>query len=216
VAHRVLVLTLRILQAWDRLRLAIRAVRHPGLQIHPEASSNFAAARFDLAPGARLRIGRGSVTERLAGRLHFSLGPGADVEIGERVWLRTEVGEVHVIAFEGARIRLGDEAFLNGCHVSAKQSVVFGRRAWLGTGSRLFDSDQHDFDDDRPERSEPVVLGDHCWVASDVTVLRGVEIGAHSVVGTRSLVTHSIPPHTLAYGVPARPHGPVGDRSKTR
>jgi len=216
LAHRALVLLLRAIRAWDRLRLAALAARHPGLQIHPEASSNFAAARYDLAPGARLRIGRGSVTERLPGRLHFSIGPGAEVEIGERVWLRTDVGEVHVIAFEGARIRLGDEAFLNGCQVSAKTSVVFGRRAWLGTGSRIFDSDQHDFDAERPEQSEPVALGDHCWVASDVTILRGVEIGAHSVVGTRSLVTKSIPPHTLAYGAPARPHGEVGDRSSTR
>lgn len=216
MARPALVLALKALQAWDRLRLRAIAWRHPGLEVHPQASSNFAAARYDLAPGARLRIGRGAVTERLAGKLHFFLGPGAVVEIGERVWLRTELGEVHVIAFEGAHIRLEDDAFLNGCHVSAKRSVVFGRRAWLGPGSRVFDSDQHDFDAEHPERSEPVVLGDHCWVASDVTVLRGVEIGAHCVVGSRSLVTRSIPPHSVAYGIPARVHGPVGDRSKTR
>jgi acetyltransferase-like isoleucine patch superfamily enzyme len=173
-------------------------------------------ARYVLAPGARLRLGPGVVTERLPGALHFELGPGAEVSIGEGAWLRTELGPVHLVAFENARIELGPEAFLNGCHLSAKRSVVLRRRAWVGPGTRVFDSDQHDFDDARPERSAPVEIGECAWVAADVTVLRGVRIGAHSVVGTRSLVTRDVPPHTLVYGIPAREHGSVGDRSSVR
>jgi acetyltransferase-like isoleucine patch superfamily enzyme len=84
----------------------------------------------------------------------------------------------------------------------------------VGPGSRIFDSDQHDLDDEHLEMTQPVVVGDFTWIASDVTVLRGVEIGSHSVIGSRSLVTRSIPEHTLAYGVPARPGGEVGDRSE--
>jgi maltose O-acetyltransferase len=49
-----------------------------------------------------------------------------------------------------------------------------------------------------------------------VTILRGVTIGEHSVIGARSLVTRDIPPHTLAYGQPATPQGAIGDRSSTR
>jgi len=123
---------------------------------------------------------------------------------------------VHVIAFAGARIEVGPEAFLNGCQLSAKREVVLGRRAWIGPGSRVFDSDQHDLDAARPERSEPVRIGDHVWIAADATVLRGVSIGAHAVVGTRSLVTSDVPAHALAFGVPARVRGVVGDRSRTR
>jgi galactoside O-acetyltransferase len=53
-------------------------------------------------------------------------------------------------------------------------------------------------------------------VASDVTVLRGVSIGDHSVVGACSLVTRDIPPHRVAFGQPAEPRGEVGDRSNAR
>ena len=211
-----MVLLLRAIQALDRSRLAWLRFLHPGLEIDRRASSNLAHARYELAPGARLRIEAGVVTERLRGRLHFHLGPGAQVEVGEGTWLRTEICEVHVIAFAGARIEIGPEAFLNGCHLSAKREVVLGRRAWVGPGSRVFDSDQHDLDAARRERVDRVLIGDHAWIASDVTVLRGVSIGAHAIVGTRSLVTRDVPAHGLAFGVPARVRGVVGDRSKTR
>ncbi len=189
--------------------------RHRGLEIHPTASSNLAAARYDIAEGARLRIGAGVVTERLAGALHFSLARGAEVAIGEGTWLRTEIEPVHIVAFEGARIEIGAQGFLNGCHLSAKRELSAGRRAWIGLGSRVFDSDQHDLDSDRPEKTEPVTIGDCVWIASDVTILRGVSIGDHSVIGTRSLVLDDIPSHTLAYGHPAKPQSKIKDRSHT-
>jgi len=210
------VVALRALQACDRLRLAWLRARLPGLEIERGASTNLAHARYALGRGARLRIAAGVMTERLRGRLRFELGPGASVEIGPGTWLRTDLAEVHVVAFAGARIEIGPEAFLNGCHVSAKRRVSLGRRAWIGPGSRIFDSDQHDLDAARPERCEPVQIGDHAWIAADVTVLRGVTIGAHAVVGTRSLVSDDVPAHALAFGTPARVRGVVGDRSKTR
>lgn len=209
-------LLLRAIHAFDRLRLRVLVARHSGLEIHPTASSNLALARFDLAPGATLRIGAGVVTERLAGALHFSLASGARVEVGESSWLRTDVGAVHIVAFAGARLAIGPECLINGCQLSAKREVRIGRRVFIGVGARVFDADQHDLDAERPERVETVTIGDHAWIAADVTVLRGVSIGEHSAVGTRSLVLDDVPPHSLAYGSPARAHGRVGDRSKTR
>ena len=127
---RAVSLRLKAIQAYDRWRLRRLSARHPGLEIHPTASTNLASARYQLAQGARLRIGAGVVTERLAGALQFYL-----------------------------------------------------------------------------ERDAEVVIGDYVWVAADVTILRGVTIGEHSVIGTRSLVTHDIAPHTLAFGQPAKPRG---------
>jgi acetyltransferase-like isoleucine patch superfamily enzyme len=186
---------------------------HPGLEIDPTASPNLWTARFNLAPGARLRIGPRVTTERKFGGVSFFLEEGAEIEIEQDTWLRTELGTVILVAFAGGRLRIGPDCLLNGCHLSAKSEVTLGRRVWVGPGSRVFDSDQHDLDADHPEVPDPVQIDDHAWVSSDVTVLKGVRIGAHSVVGARSLVTREIPEHTLVYGVPARPHGTVGDRT---
>jgi len=207
---------LTAVQVWDRIRLRALAARHPGLDVHPAASSNFAVARFALAAGARLRIGAGAVTDRVPGALFISVGPGACVEIGAGSWLRVEVEPVRLTAFDGARITIGPEALLNGCHISAKRCVELGRGVRVGFGSRILDADQHDLDAERPERSAPIRVGDHTWIAADVTVLRGVSVGSHCIVGTRSLLTTDLPDHTLAYGSPATPRGRVGDRSRAR
>jgi acetyltransferase-like isoleucine patch superfamily enzyme len=205
---------LKTIQAYDRFRLRRLRDRHPGFQLHPDASTNFASSHFELAPGAQLVIGPRVYTERRARGVHFSIAEGASVEIGADTWLRPDAAPVLIFAYPGARIRIGNEGFLNGCHLSAKKLVDCGNRVWIGMGSRVFDSNQHDLDADRREEAKAVRIGDHCWIAADVTVLKGVEIGEQTVVGTRSLVTHSLPPHTLAHGNPATPQGKIGDRSK--
>jgi len=204
------------LQLRNRVRLRLVCWLHPGIEVHPGASPNLGGARFQVAPGGRLRIARGVVTEYRPGALSFEVGRGGAIEVGEGVWLRTEIGPIHLAAHEGAELRIGPESILSGCQLSAMQRIELGRRAWVGPGSRVFDSDPHDLDADHPRSSAPVAIGDHVWVAADCTVLKGVTIGAHAVVGTRSLVTGDVPPHTLVFGVPAEPRGVVGDRSQAR
>ena len=207
---------LRAIQRWDRLRLARLRRRHPGLVFEPGASTNLAAGRYVLEPGARVVFGAGVHADRTPGGLVVIAGRDARIEIGPGTWLRGETEPVRIVAFAGAELRLGPDSFLNGCHLSAKRSVRLGRRAWVGLGSRVFDSDQHDRDADHPEVIVPVEIGDYTWVAADVTVLKGVRIGSHCVIGTRSLVTRDVPDHSLAFGSPATVRGKVGDRSKGR
>ncbi len=204
---------LRCIQATDRRRLRRLRRRHPGLWIDPSASTNLAVARFELAPGAELRIGAGVVTERMPGALVFRIERGGRVEVGDAVWLRTECEPIYLAAFEDARLRIGSGCWLSGCHLSAKEALTIGEGAWVGPGCRVFDADQHALDAGQPERRAAVEIGDYVWITTDCTVLRGVRIGSHSVVGARSVVVHDVPPHSLAFGAPAKVHGSIGDRS---
>lgn len=204
---------LRALCAWDRLRLACIVWLVPGLEIDPSARAAFACARYVIEPGGKLRIGPRAATERRAGALSFLVHAGGEIVIEEGAWLRTEVGPIVLAAFPGARLVVGPQVLLNGCTVSAKREVVLERGSMVGPGSRVYDADQHDLDLERREVVAPVRIGEWAWVASDVTVMRGVTIGAHAVVGARSLVTRDVAPHTLAYGTPAIAQGRVGDRT---
>jgi acetyltransferase-like isoleucine patch superfamily enzyme len=207
---------LKLLQAWDRWRLRRLMAAHPGVEIDPSASTNFALATFELDPGARLRIGPGVWTERRRGGVVFSLRAGAELTIGEGGWLRSDRAAVHIVIYERASVHLGPKCFLNGCQISAKEGVSVGLGSMIGPGARVYDADQHPFDADTPERQAAVVICEDVWVASDTTVLRGVTIGSHSIIGARSVVTRDIPEHTLAAGSPAKPVGDVGDRAAVR
>ena len=50
----------------------------------------------------------------------------------------------------------------------------------------------------------PVRIGAGCWLADNVTVLQGVDIGQGAVVGAGAVVTKSVPPYAVAVGNPAR------------
>jgi acetyltransferase-like isoleucine patch superfamily enzyme len=50
----------------------------------------------------------------------------------------------------------------------------------------------------------PVRIGPDCWVGVKVSVLRGVTVGAGSVLAAHALVNKDVPPMSVAGGVPAR------------
>jgi acetyltransferase-like isoleucine patch superfamily enzyme len=206
-------LVLWSIQLRDRRRLRGLMRRHPGLRVHPTASTNLAVAHFALEPGAVLEIGARVATERMPDRLWFHVEAGARVEIGEGSWLRCELEPIRLSAYRGAVLHLDRDCWLNGCQISAKQSVQVGEGGMIGPGTRVYDSDQHPIDVDTPEKLAPVRIGEFCWLASDVTVTRGSQIGGHCVIGSKSLVSGSIEPHSLAYGIPARVRGRVGRRT---
>jgi carbonic anhydrase/acetyltransferase-like protein (isoleucine patch superfamily) len=206
---------MRVRAANGRARLAGLRWLHPGLSVDASASPAFGVARISLTPGAKLTIGANAATEYRPGLLNLVVYDGAEIELAPSSWLRTEIGPVNLVAFAGARIVVGPEVMLNACSVSAQREVVIERRATIGPGSRIYDF-THDLDSARPGFAAPVRVGECSWIAADVTVLRGAKIGAHCVIGTRSVVTRDVPAHSLAFGAPAVVRGVVGDRSRAR
>lgn len=49
-----------------------------------------------------------------------------------------------------------------------------------------------------------VKIGDNCWIGINVSILRNVEIGNHSIIGANSVVSKDIPSYSVAAGVPAK------------
>lgn len=59
-------------------------------------------------------------------------------------------------------------------------------------------------DDLIPTSQAPVTIRRGAYVGANATILQGVVIGECAVVGAGALVRESVPPHTVAVGVPAR------------
>lgn len=79
----------------------------------------------------------------------------------------------------------------------------------------------HSFDDphtpiwQQPETARGIRIGRDVWIGNGVRILDGVEIGDGSIVGAGSVVTRTIPPYSIAVGVPARIIGRRGENELT-
>ena len=51
---------------------------------------------------------------------------------------------------------------------------------------------------------KPVTIGYGADVGTNATVLPGVRVGAHSIVGAGAVLTHDVPDYAVVAGVPAR------------
>lgn len=51
---------------------------------------------------------------------------------------------------------------------------------------------------------ESVTIGNDCWLAANVTVIKGSKIGDGAVVGAKSLVRGEIPSNSINVGIPAK------------
>ncbi|GAA1670086.1 hypothetical protein GCM10009745_10690 [Kribbella yunnanensis] len=131
---------------------------------------------------------------------------------------RLEVGEhalfepnVWITVGDQARVRIGGGTFLNiGVMVAALELVEIGAHCMLANGCFVTDSN-HRFDDpDRPvpwqgfDSKGPTRIGDNVWLGANVVVTSGVTIGERCVIGANSVVTHDIPPYSIATGAPAK------------
>ena len=77
--------------------------------------------------------------------------------------------------------------------------VLFGPKVDLYTSNHLLDALERQLGDCI---AKPIVVGNGCWLAANVTVLPGVTIGAGTIVGAGSVVTHDIPARVIAAGNP--------------
>ena len=51
---------------------------------------------------------------------------------------------------------------------------------------------------------KPVTVGFGADIGMNASILPGVHIGAHSIVGAGAVVTHDVPDYAIVAGVPAR------------
>ncbi len=135
------------------------------------------------------------------------------VSIGSRARLIGQPGSIRLLAGPHGRIEIGDETFLNhGVAVSATERVVIGARCQIAPDVMIMDDDHHHVALDRRLEAPPaaaITIGDDVWIAARAIVLKGVEIGAGSVVAANSVVVKSVPPMSIVGGVPAKVIGEV-------
>lgn len=93
---------------------------------------------------------------------------------------------------------IGDEVVLYTLgHITVGANAVVSQRCYLCTGTHDYTSESFNI------TSHPIVIGEKCWLATDVYVAPGIHIGDGTVVGARSSVFKELPAGKICMGTPA-------------
>lgn len=167
--------------------------------------------------GRRLHAGRGVLLED--GVFIDALGEWG-VRLGDQVTVGrgAAIKSTSVLWSPGKGLVVGPRsAFGDYSHIGAAGGIVVGADVLCGPRVSLH-SENHRYEDparpirEQGVRREGIEIEDNCWLGSGVIVLDGVRIGRGSVIAAGSVVTMSVPPGSIAAGVPARVIGKRGDR----
>ncbi len=143
--------------------------------------------------GGKIAIGRD---------FYFSSGEGVNPISGNAQ------GAVYVES--GARLTIGDNVGMSSTRLWIHDSVTIGNNVKIGGCVLITDTDAHPMDymvrrtSNEGTKSAPVVIEDDAWIGAHSVVLKGVTIGARSIIGAGSIVTRSIPADCVAAGNPCR------------
>ena len=114
-----------------------------------------------------------------------------------------------------ARIEIGDRVGLSSVCLWADDRITIGNDVNIGGDTLIMDNDAHpmDFAQRRrlPENQSrfdvpaiPVEIEDDVWIGARCIILKGVHIGARSVIAAGSVVTRDIPADCVAGGNPCK------------
>ena len=110
----------------------------------------------------------------------------------------------------GASLSIGNDVGMSSTRMWIHDSVTIGNHVKIGACVLITDTDAHPLDymarrsSNDGTKSAPIVIEDDVWVGAHTIILKGVSIGARSVIGAGSVVTRSIPADCVAAGNPCR------------
>jgi acetyltransferase-like isoleucine patch superfamily enzyme len=175
-----------LLKARLRRRASCRLARSAVLTRNGSVT-NLQSSDDAITIGDHSHIDGALVTFAHGGRI--AIGEWCYIGQGSRLW-------------SGSSIRLGDYVII-AHNVSIIDDLTHPMNATerrIHTRTRL--QGGHSIPVDLGGR--PVILEDDVWVAAGATILRGVRIGARSIISAGAVVRDDVPPDSIVIGNPAQ------------
>lgn len=118
-------------------------------------------------------------------------------------------GGTQIILSRGAELYIGGRRNESASGITECSKIMVRRRVWIGVdficawNVFITDCDWHEIVGQPCQQD--TVIGDHVWVASGASILKGTTIGDGAIVACGSVAHRiTIPPNSLAGGVPCR------------
>lgn len=134
--------------------------------------------------------------------------------LGKNVCIRPYARIEPIVSWNGQkfnpRIEIGDNVTIEqNLHLTCANFVKIGSFSSITGYVCITDIDHEYRDISQPLLSQSLIvqeteIGKYCFIGTGVKIMAGVHIGEHSVIGANAVVTHDIPPFSVATGIPAK------------
>lgn len=179
---------------------------HTLQMLHHHAAIARARWRAWLANLTGVHCGAGV---QIAPNCEVALGPAparrGKIILGDRTRLDRGV----LLHPHGGHIETGIDVYIGGyTAIYGHGGVIIGKDTLISMHCRILSSN-HTIPPpgtiirSQPDQPKPTRIGADVWLGAGVTVLGGVTIGDGCVIGAGAVVTHDLPPNSIAVGVPA-------------
>lgn len=174
---------------WNRLKLRLLGVHHgEGIRMYNKV---YLQIRGDVSIGSHFAAYSGDNFNPLVSNARLS-----------------------ICVAKGATLKIGDWSGISGGCIWATESITIGSYVNIGANTIIMDGDMHSTDwrqrhNERssstptPFKHRPIVIADDVWIGANCIILKGVSIGARTIIGAGSVVTKDIPADCIAAGNPA-------------
>ena len=129
-----------------------------------------------------------------------------NIKLGHNVTIYPDV-----MFFGDGLIEIGDNVDIgNGTVIYSSKcgGVHIGSNTMIAAQCYIIDMDHGtaggDLIRNQPNTVQPVKIGEDVWIAANVTIIKGSNIGDGAVIGAKSLVNGEIEPYSICVGIPAK------------
>lgn len=109
-----------------------------------------------------------------------------------------------IICFYGSELELGSGFCNSNLIIRCTKKIIIGEDVAISHNVTIMDSDAHEIVENKHEKTQPVIIGNHVWIGSGAKILKGVTIGDGAVIAAGAVVTEDVPANCMAAGVPAK------------
>lgn len=125
---------------------------------------------------------------------------GSRFRIGKKTTFRKQFS---VVVGKDGKITIGDHCFFNNsCSLASLGTICIGTGSIFGEGVKIYDHN-HRFSDfsvpikDQDYSIGTVVIGNHCWIGSNVVILKNTIIEDNCVIGAGCIISGTIKKNTI-------------------
>jgi len=141
--------------------------------------------------------------------LEVSLSKLDNVHISNNVFIHAGL---ILRVLENCQLHVGEDTYIGPhAHISGTSGdIIIGKKVMIADNV-LISTAAHKYEDvTKPVKEQgyelkgDITIEDGCWIGEGSVITAGVRVGKNSVIGANSVVTHDIPPFSVAAGCPAR------------